>query len=271
MVFDASCSRLRLGGTISGSTLSGGTVIDAGGIAITSQSGLYQFPGFRGLNPQLLGSDGQFHRTRKPYRAKQIVLNFRAYGRDATGTVTTTKREHLEANLEDIFELIAGDGEQAILERDMADGTIRWIQIQTLQAAAFAQSSFFNNEMGAYDLPVFATAAYPFWQSELQTTQVIPAGADTIVNLGNARISNLNLAFAGAGSFTNDDDGDVVTATAAVTVDVGNKTISNGGAPTPGRMDPPNREGDWFRVGPGTTNVTAAGTTVTAIWRSHWH
>lgn len=270
MVFDTTCSRLRLGGSISGSVLTGGTIIDAAGIAITSQSGLFQFPGFRGLNPQLLGSDGAFHRTGKAVRPKVITLNFRAYGRDATGIVTTTKREHLEANLDSIFSLIAGAGERAILERDMADGTTRWIYIQVLNPASYIRAPFFNSEMGAYDLPVIATAHYPFWQSEVQTTTVIPAGAGTIVNAGNARISNMSLAFAAAGSITNDPDGDVVTATAAVTVDVGEKTISNGGAPTPGRVSPFNRE-HWFRTGAGSVAVTVATTTVTAIYRSHWH
>ena len=231
---------------------------------------MFQFSGYRGANPQLLGTDGQFHRTNKPLRAKPITLNFRGYGRDATGIVTSSVREHLEVNMDGIFELIAAAGEQAILERDMADGTTRWIRIQIMQGVAFSEGPFFNNEMGSYDLPVFALAAYPFWQSETQHTQVVTPGADTIVNAGNARISNGSYAIAGAGSFTNDDDGDVLTATAAVTIDVGAKTISNGGSPTPGRMDPPNRD-FWFRLGPGTTNVTAATVNTTVVYRDHWH
>jgi len=269
MVFDATCSRLRLGGSISGSVLSGGTTIDAGGIAISTQSGLYQFPGYRGSNPALLGSDGTFHRTGKPYRAKSMVLNFRAYTRDATGTVTTTKREHLEANLEDIFTLIAGSGERALLERDMADGTTRWIEIQA-EAAAFVESPIFNKDIGAYDLPVLCAANYPFWQSEAQTTTAITGAADNIVNLGNARISNGSYAFSAAATLTNNTGGEVLTATAAVTIDVGTRTISNAGSPTPGRMDPPSDE-FWYRPGPGTTSHTASAGTVTAIWRSHWH
>lgn len=268
--FDTSCSRLRLGGTISGSTLTGGTTIDAGGIAISSWDGLLAFPGFRGLNPQLLGSDGEYHRENKPYRAKTMTLNFVAYGRDATATVTTSVREHLEANLDDIMELIAGGGEQAILERDMADGTTRWIKIQTLAAAGIVRGPLFGNGMGSYALPVVVTAAYPFWQSETLNTQVITPGADTVVNDGNARISNAELVFAGAGSITNNDTGDVLTATAACTVDVGTRQISNAGSPTPGRLDPPNRDW-WFRFQKGTTNVTVATSNVTVNYRDHWH
>ena len=269
MTFDTACSRLRLGGSISGSVLSGGTTIDAAGIAISTSTGMLGHPGYRGANPQLLGSDGSFHQTSKPLRARNLTLNFRAYGRDATGLVVTSVGEHLEANMDQILELIDGAGEQIILERDMADGTTRWIQIQNLVAASFAEGTFFNPSMGSYDLPVFAVAAYPYWQSEAEHTQVVTPGADTIVNAGNARISNAVFALAGAGSFTNDDSGDVLTATAVVTVDVGLRTISNAGSPTPGRLDPPNRD-YWFRLGKGTTNVTAAAVNTTVTYRDHW-
>lgn len=271
MTFDSACSRLRLGGSISGSTLSGGTVIDAGGIAISTWDGMLGFPGFRGVNLPLLGSDGEYHRTGKPYNARIVTLNFRAYGRDATATVTSSVREHLEANMDDILELIAGAGEQAILERDMADGSTRWIRIQPLAAAQYITAPFFNNAMGSYDLPVIASAAYPFWQSETETTTVIPIGAGAIPNLGNARIANGKFTFAGAGSITNNTNGDALVATAACLVDVGTRQISNGGSPTPGRLDPPNRD-HWFHTnnGGGSSAVTVAGAQVTVVTRDHW-
>ena len=270
MTFDAACSRLRLGGSISGSTLSGGTVIDAGGIAISTRSGMYGFSGYKGQNPQLIGTDGQYHRTLKPVRAKTITLNFRAYGRDATGVVTTSVGEHLEANMDEILALIAGAGEQVILERDMEDGSTRWIRVQPLVETLFQEGAFFNDYMGSYDLPVVCTAAYPFWQSETENTEVIAVGSDTIVNDGNARIANAKLSFAGAGTFTNDDNDDELEANAACLVDVGTRQISNGGSPTPGRLEPPNRA-HWLWLNAGTTNVTVTGSAVTVTYRDHWH
>jgi len=269
-MFNAACSRLRLGGSISGSTLSGGTLIDTGGIAVSSRSGLYGFSGYRGSNPQLLGSDGQYHRSGKPVRAKTLTVNLRAYGRDATGTVVSSVGQHLETNMDDILELIAGAGEQVILERDMEDGSTRWIKVQPLVESLFSEGAYFNSSMAAYELPVIFTAAYPYWQSETLHSDVIAVGSDTIVNAGNARISNATYLFAGAGTFTNDDDGDVLTATDACLVDVGTRQISNGGSPTPGRMDPPNRDW-WMRLRPGTTNVTVTGSQVTVGYRDHWH
>ena len=218
----------------------------------------------------LLGSDGDYHRTGKAIRAKTITLNLRAYGRDATGIVTTSVGEHLEANIDDILELIAGAGEQVILEMDMADGSTRWIKIQPLVESQFQEGAYFNPSMGSYDFPLIVSAAYPMWQSEAEHTQIVTPGADTIVNAGNARISNAVYALAGAGTFTNDDDGDVLTATAAVTVDVGTRQISNGGSPTPGRLDPPNKLW-WFRLRAGTTNVTAATVNTTVTYRDHWN
>jgi len=271
-MFDAACSRLRLGGSISGSVLSGGTVIDSGGIAISTRSGMYGFSGYKGQNPQLIGSDGQYHRTRKPIRAKTLTLNLRAYGRDATGVVTTSVGEHLEANMDEILQLIAGAGEQVILERDMEDGSTRWIRIQPLVEALFVEGAFFNPSMGSYDFPVICTAAYPFWQSETEHSEVIAVGSDTIPNLGNARIGNAKYTFAGAGSFTNDDNGDKLVATAACLVDVGLRQISNAGSPTPGRLDPPNRSHwIWLSDDGGTTNVTVTGSQVTVEYRDHWH
>ena len=127
-----------------------------------------------------------------------------------------------------------------------------------------------KHDIGAYDLPVLCAANYPFWQSEAQTTTAITGAADNIVNLGNARISNGSYAFSAAATLTNNTGGEVLTATAAVTIDVGTRTISNAGSPTPGRMDPPSDQ-FWYRPGPGTTSHTASAGTVTAIWRSHWH
>lgn len=270
MTFPTTCSRLRLGGSISGSVLSGGTTIDAGGIAIQTWDGLLQFPGMRGTNLTLLGSDGEYHRENKPYLAKTMTLNFVAYGRDATATVTSDVWTHLESNLDSIMELIAGAGEQAILERDMEDGTTRWIKIQPLVGAVYTRGPLFDNSMGSYRLPVVVTAAYPFWQSETLHSQVVAVGADTIVNAGNARISNAIYTFSGAGTFTNSDDSYDLVATAACTVDCGTRQISNAGSPTPGRLDPPDREW-WMRLGPGTTNVAVAANAVTVQYRDHWH
>jgi hypothetical protein len=269
MTFNTACSRLRLGGTITGSTLTGGTLIDTGGIAISAWSGLLDFPGYRGTNPTLLSSDGNFHRSNKPVRARTLTLNLQARSRSATGLVTTSHNEHLEANLDDILELIAGDGEQVILERDMQDGSTRWIRIQPLAAIAYTQGPIFNQTLAMYDLPVVCEAAYPFWQSETLHAEVVTPGADTIVNAGNARIGNASLAFAGAGVITNDDNGDELEANAACTVDIGTRNISNAGSPTPGRLEPPNREW-WMSFAAGTVNVTVQTSNVTVTYRDHW-
>jgi len=269
-MFNAACSRLRLGGGIAGSVLSGGTTIDTGGIAISSWAGMLGFSGYSGFDSALIATDGQYHRTGKAVRAKTVVLNFRAYGRDATGVVTTSIGEHLDANLDAILELVAAGGEQAILERDMTDGSTRWIRLQAQAAGSITPGPLFGNAMGSYDLPFVMTAAYPYWQSETLHSQVVTPGADTIVNAGNARISNATLTFAGAGSFTNDDTGDVLTTTAACIVDIGERSITAGGVPTPGRLAAPAAD-YWFRLGAGTTNVTGAVANVTVGWRDHWH
>lgn len=268
MAFDATCSRLRMGGTLAGSVISGGTVIDAGGIAIETYSGIWGIPGRRGADSPLLNVDGERFAPGKPYRARDLTLNFVAYDTDATGVITLSdgRREHLEFNRDAILGLLTAGSGRVILEQDVADGTgppisvlTRFIEIEVLTAAEFSQGPIFDTGSGSYRIPVFVHAAYPMWQSEVLTTAVAPA---TIVNAGNGRISNTVINATGAGTMTHDDGDEQgpysLITNAACDIDIGRQRVTLAGVLADNLMDPPERD-FWMRFEGGITNVTVPG------------
>ena len=264
------CDRVRFGGTISGSTLSGGTVVESQAIGLTTWGGLLGHPGFRGFNAQTLGRDGSIHRD-KPYAPRLMTLSVAAWNRDAVGTITAAggAAEELDDNQDTLLGLIDGNGGEFIAEVDMTDGTTRWIRLAVSGPASFVDGPLFGAVHAARTLLVPLIAAYPMWQSETLYSDTL-SGADTLTNLGNGRISNAVLTFSGDGTLTNTDNGDALTvagSTAAVTVDVAAQTVLMGGTAADNVLTPATPE--WMRFKGGTTNVTAT-VSVGVSYRDHW-
>ncbi len=272
MTYLTSCARLRLGGTVSGSTITGGTVIESGGIALVSWDGLLGSLGRDGTDQKLIGTDGDYRQSGKPYQSRLITLGLIAYDRDATGSLITTRREHLETNLDTLLGLLDGNEETVILERDMADGTTRWIELEALQGASMVRGQIFGTSHSGYQLTQFVKAAYPFWQSETEKTQAV-AGAQAIVNAGNARISNMKLSYAGDSILTHVDTGDTLTITGStvppVVIDVKARTIVENSVNADNLLGAPDQD-YWMRWGAGTINLNVSAATVTVTWRDHW-
>ena len=249
------CTRIRFGGTISGSTLSGGTVVESQALGLTSWDGMLGHPGRRGSDLPLLGNDGNYRRERKPYRARLMTLSVAAWDRSASGTITAPngRCEQLDDNEDTLLALVDGDGETFIIERDMTDGTTRWIEAEISGAATFTQGPLFGTGRSARTLLIPLTCWYPFWQSETLNTDTI-TGVDTISNAGNARIQNMVLAYSGDGTFTNSDEAvnlEVSGSGSTVTVDVGAKTVVESGSPADNLLIV-DRD-FWMVFGPGTT------------------
>lgn len=259
MTYPTTCQRLRLGGTISGSTLSGGTSIETHGRNLLTWDGLMGWTGKRGSNTPLLGIDGARHSSGKPFRERLLSLAIVAYNEDDDGLVTLNSRmEHLEENIDEILALLNGNGEQIILERDLGDidgsggPSTRWIRCEALDSAQFIRGPVFGIPHASYGITVPLVAAYPFWQSETQHSTVVNGANDPVINGGNARDSMGVYVFAGDGSLTHPDGTEMTIAgsSAAVTVDVGAGTVIQSGQPAPGLLTPNKRY--WFRLEPGT-------------------
>lgn len=264
-----------MGGTISGSTLSGGTLIETHGRNLVAWDGLMGWAGKRGSNAPILGRDGSRHIGGKPYRERLMTLALVAYNEDDDGLITLGGRmQHLEDNIDTILELLAGDDEQVILERDVGDlGSgvqARWIRFEALDPGQFVRGPIFGLDNASYAITLSVIAAYPFWQSEAQVETVV-SGAGIIPNAGNARISNPVLIFSGDGTFENQETGEeivVAGSAGAVTIDVGAGTILEGGLPAARRVTVNTRH--WMRFGRGDTNVTST-VSVTVRTRDSWH
>lgn len=272
MNYPTTCQRLRMGGTITGSALTGGTLIETHGRNLLTWDGLMGWTGKRGSNVPLLGRDGSHHVTRKPYRERLMTLALVGYDRDDDGLISLGSRmEELESNIDRILELLSGDDEQSILERDIAyETSIRWIRFEALDPAVFVRGPVFGVPHSSYGITQPVVASYPFWQSEAEVVTVID-GPGVIPNLGNARISNPILEYAGDGSLTNDVTGEVgvvAGSTGPVTVDVGLGSVLEGGLRAQRRFDPNTRH--WMRFGRGDTAVTST-VEVTVRTRNSYH
>lgn len=263
------CSRIRVGGTITGSTLSGGTVIESQAIGLESWDGLYGIPGFKGTDWAQYGQSGLAYRPRKKTAPRYLTLTVNAWDRGADGTITAPggRCEELADNIDTLTGLFYAAGEQFILERDQPDGTTRWIRAQLSAPAVALRGAMFGSAHSSYTFTLPLVCAYPWWQSEAELSTTL-SGADSLVQSGNAPIENAVLVFAGDGTLT--ADGVTLTVAgsgAAVTVDVGALTVTEGGSPADNVLTPSSP--DWLIFGPGTT-VTSGTASVGVTYRDSW-
>jgi len=270
------CDRVRVGGTISGSTLSGGTLIESQAFALLDgHSALLGHPGFQGSDPTRLGIDGEDYQADKAYRPRFMTLSVAAFDRSFNGTITAADRcDQLDINVDTLMGLIDG---RFIVERDTEAGT-RWIKCQVAAGVVAIPGPVFGGTHSAYTFAIPVKAAYPLWQSETLHQTVI-SGAGTITNAGNARIPNAEFVFAGDGTFTNsdgDENGDsygmtVAGSSGAVTVNVEAGTVTEGGSAADNLFtaDKPY----WMRLGvPGdVASVSVTSTVSTTVnYRDQW-
>ena len=259
-----SCDRVRIGGAISGSTLSGGTVIESEALSLQNgHADLVGHPGYRGGNWTRLGVDGDDYRYDKALNARFMTLTVAAWDRNFEGLITEADRcAQLDLNIDTLMGLLDG---RFIIERDVR-GSTRWIRAEVASHVTAIPGPVFGASTSAYTFLIPLRCPYPLWQSETEYSTVV-SGASTITNLGNARIPNATYAFSGDGTFTNsdgDEEGNsygmtVSGSSGAVTVNVEAATVTEGGSAADNLFtaDKPY----WMRLGRtgdiGTVNVTS--------------
>lgn len=258
--------RLSLGGTVSGSTLVGAVSVESPQISVVSHGGYLGVPGRTGFAPRLVGRPGSWPGSR-PTAERLITLTLAAWDRDATGTVTHPDGRC--AQLEDSQDLLLSlldPGRPTILSREMADGSVRWIEVEAATPAAFQPGPLFGGGAAATTIVVPLTAHYPWWQSlDLRSETVtsdIPAGGTGVVH-------NAVVVLDGGAAIENPATGDRLENldSGAITVDVGAMTVTQGGLPADNLLAVATPQ--WLRFGPGSTSVTVSGT-VDVEWRDHW-
>lgn len=268
--------RIRIGGTISGSTLSGGTSIESQALHIQDGiSGLVGHPGYRGSNWTVSGSDGDTYRFDKALNARFMTLSVATFDRNFQGLITEADRcEELFLNMDTLMGFLNG---RFIIERDV-DSATRWIYAEVAAQVTAIPGPIFGGASSAYTFLIPLRCAYPLWQSET-LNQTVVSGASTISNAGNAHIPNAEFVFSGDGTFTNsdgDEEGNsygmtVSGSSGTVTVNAGTKTVTDAGGAADNLFtaDKPY----WMWLGrPGdisTVNVTST-VSVTVNHRDQW-
>lgn len=261
-MMDPSCSRIRLGGNITGSSLGGGTSIQSDQMFVITLSGLLGHPGRRGSNVQVPFLDGALRRQRKRSLPRQLTLTVEVMDRDIDGTVPTTRGEQWEENMDLFMALVDGQGESVILERDMSDGTTRWIECEAVAPWAFADGLRNPNHVSFIGV-VPLEAHHPYWQTEQQFTASF---GSSFVPPGTATLFNQIHSFSSAGTLTHVASGAAIACSAGsfpVLVDCGARRVTVGGADASNRVTLSSP--DWIRLPSGATATftsTASGSTL---------
>lgn len=255
------CDDLRLGGTLSASGITGGLSINSTAISIFDWSTLFGHAGMTGSMLEVNGRPGGFVAGDLLGKPRFPVLSIQIHKTGPDGIlVAGTADEQLWANTDEFLQLLT-DPAGNYLEYDLPDATSRFLRVTALDVGLIAQGD------GRRRVSVPLVADWPYWRQGGQQNSQVISGADTLTNQGRAVIYDAVLVFAGNGTLTNLTEGwmiEVTGAAAAVTVDLGARTVTEGGNPATNRIRRDSRDWGWF--GAGANSVTAT-VSVTVTWR----
>lgn len=208
------CDDVLIGGTISGSTLSGGVSVANVGLSVLDYGALWGSPGFRGVGAQVVGQPGLVPPSRFIADARRPVLTLVARALTSAGVASTTAFDDNMSALLGAFTDPAG----TIIEWVRADGTSVWLK--TWKAGPVTVTQLKQRRTAVVSL----LAGWPYWQTEtLNTDTVNGAGVTLSPTIGGDvdQIANPTMVFAGDGYFEDDTTGLRVTvsgSSSAVTV-----------------------------------------------------
>lgn len=262
-----SCDDLRLGGTLASTGLSGGTSINSTALVVDDWSSILGAGGLSGQLQQVSGRPGGYVSGDVLGLERYPTLNMVVTSRAGSGIgPAATADLQLLANTDAFLGLLT-DPAGNYLELDMADGTSRFIYVYNLVAAPFSQPRKLRR--------IFAplVSPYPYWKEGGDEASNVVSGADTVSNGGNRSVYDAVLVFSGDGTFTNSTVGwsiEVTGSGAAVTVDLGNRTVTESGSPATNRIrrTPATGAGavwGWFTPG---SNTVTADVSVTVTYRN---
>lgn len=194
------------------------------------------------------------------YDAKDISLGMVVLPTDANGLVTTSPLQHLQDNIDLLFGIFGAAGMGSLI-RTMPDLTQREAVVKVIDTFEVTEQS-----KQARAFVVRARMPIPFWRELPQITGQSVSGSTVVTNNGNAPVQDFQITFAGAGSLTNSDNGDVLTATAACVLDMREWNIESGGLPVDNRLTP---NAPWlFRLRAGANNLVGTGTVSLSYYHS---
>ncbi len=167
--------------------------------------------------------------------------------------------QQLVQNTDDFLSFLS-DPAGNYLELDLPDLTQRFIHVRALDPASIAQRV--RRRLG---VPLFAE--WPYWYVGGQERTQTISGADVMTFAGGVSVHDAVIVFAGDGTFTHSGLGwtlEISGSSAAVTVDIGARSIVQAGLPAPGLLIRNNRDWGWFTAG---SNAVTSNVSCVVTWR----
>lgn len=248
------CNDLRLGGTLSAAGLTGGTNINTTAITVADWSGVWGHNGISLTDFEVAGRPGALLVGDALPQGRLLTLNMQItrFGPTDFLLVEPTVQEQQLANTDTFLALLANPAGN-YLEVDLPDTTKRFVHATAIQPAQVNQTK----KLRTISVPMFAS---PYWRSG--GNQGSTTGG-TVTNSGNVTVYDAVVTFSAAGSITNSTAGWTITVTGACVVDLGARTVTDGGGAADELMTKTDRDWGWFLPGANTV----AGSNYTVTWR----
>lgn len=215
---------------------------------ITLVSGWDTFPGLKFSGTQYAYQHGEDISGRRWYQPRTIDLHLILLATDATGVVTTTPLEHLQANLDALFAALHNSTGPLTLTRTMPDGTTRTAEVRPLDAAPVEDGTGITKSV-----VLSLRMGYPFWHGA--TATVAGTGPLACTNNGNAPINDMVVTFTTAGRVTTPAGDYLESAAAGAVVNVRTGEVTGTATPADISSNKP-----WFiQFEPGANSVAVTG------------
>lgn len=226
--------------------------------------------GYRGSDLLIPGVDGALHRPDKPRAAKDFEIPLVVFGVDrVTGLVSTSPAQHVRDNLDWLLGLAIPVGAQASIRKVLDVDPAREILAELADGVDVGP---YGASPVARALVLRFRASTPYWRE----LPALAAGSPpTYTPGGNAPVTDAVLTFTGGSParLTNNTTGDWVelsSATPAVTVDVGARTVVQSGSSALDLFTRNRRRWMTFVPGSNSLTLTGGGTVSIAAYRK-WH
>ena len=260
----APCADLRIGGTLSSGGITGGVSINDSRINVTDWSGLNSRTSRDRRLIQVAGRAGGYVAGPGVPGVKIVNLSLTVKRSAETGVLSlaeSTRGEQLQANTDLIMQYLA-DPDGFYLEKDMPDGTSRFIHGYALDGDSVSQTKFRRAN-------ILVRCDDPFWRAGGTESTDSLSGSDTFTNGGNVTLYDAVLTFPSTGATLAADDGSwsaaIAATSGAVEVDLGARTITRSGTNVDSLLTL--STGVWPSFPRGDTAVTVTGSAITADWR----
>lgn len=226
-------------------------------IDIIDTSGWEGFPGRRGSNIEIPGVTGSFFVRDKPYPERSFSLALVVFPWDSTGAVTTTPGQHIQTNIDTLFDELTANVLISVQKSVDAGPTREALceVVNTIDVGPYGSHPYARAFVVQFNVPD------AFWR---ELPQITGEGPPSTTPGGNAPVHDPVVTLNGGTDtrLTNTTNGDWVEITGAlggtpVIIDVGARTVTQGGTPIKDRFRTNNRR--WFTLFTATNNLSVSG------------